>query len=337
MLAGHRTEPSPEPTPNVDPRILDLVVCPRDQLRLEPGEGSLVCANGHEYAVLGGLPILLVSDSTPTHAEATFSLNAARLHEMPEYGVTPTGLTVDPWVNEAIAATNGMLYLPVQGKLTEYPIPAIRLPRGHGQLLLEIGCNWGRWCIAAAQAGYRPVGIDPSLNGVLAARRVTQQLGIDACFAVADGRYLPFRTGTFDQVFSYSVLQHLSKPDVCEILKDVARVLRPGGRSLIQMANMFGVRCLYHQGRRGFRSTHGFEVRYWSPGELKETFTRLIGPSGLSIDGFFSLDPQLSDLRFLPPSYKAIVYASEILRRVGTAVPALKMVADSLYVESVRN
>ena len=93
-----------------------------------------------------------------------------------------------------------------------------------------------------------PVGIDPSLNGVLAARRVTQQLGIDACFAVADGRYLPFRTGTFDQVFSYSVLQHLSKPDVCEILTDVARVLRPGGRSLIQMANMFGVRCLYHQG-----------------------------------------------------------------------------------------
>ena len=138
-------------------------------------------------------------------------------------------------------------------------------------------------------------------------------------------------------MFSYSVLQHLSKPDVCEILKDVARVLRPGGRSLIQMANMFGVRCLYHQGRRGFRATHGFEVRYWSPGELKETFARLIGPSELSIDGFFSLDPQLSDLRFFPPSYKAIVYASEMLRRVGAAVPALKLVADSLYVDSVRN
>jgi len=332
MLAGHRTEPSPD----VDPRILDLVVCPRDQLKLEQRGDTLFCSNGHEYPILGGVPILLVSDAAPTHMEATLSIEAGRLRELPAYGATPTGLRVDPWVNQAIGATNGMLYLPVLGKLTEYPIPAIRLPPGQGQLLLEIGCSWGRWSIAAAQAGYHSVGIDPSLNGVLAARRVTQQLGIDACFAVADGRYLPFRSGTFDQVFSYSVLQHLSKLDVCVILADINRVLRPGGRSLIQMANRFGVRCLYHQARRGFRATHGFEVRYWSPRELEQTFAGLIGPTELSIDGFFSLDPQISDVRFFPASYKAIVYASELLRRVGAAFPALKLVADSLYVDSVR-
>jgi SAM-dependent methyltransferase/uncharacterized protein YbaR (Trm112 family) len=332
MATRHSIGPSPE----VDARLLDLVVCPRDRLMLEAREGGLVCEGGHEYPVLGGIPILLVSDSSPTHVEATRSLEAGRSRELPAYGVDPTGLAVDPWVNEAIGATNGSLYLPVLGKLTEYPIPDVRLPRGNGQLLLEIGCNWGRWCIAAARAGYRPVGIDPSLKGVLAARRVTQQLGIDACFAVADGRYLPFRAGTFDQVFSYSVLQHLSKQDVCEILTDVTRVLRPGGRSLIQMANMFGVRCLYHQARRGFRATHGFEVRYWSPKELKATFEKLIGPTELSIDGFFSLDPQFSDLRFFPAPYKGIVYASEMLRRLGTIVPALKVIADSLYLNSVR-
>jgi SAM-dependent methyltransferase/uncharacterized protein YbaR (Trm112 family) len=332
MLAAHRTGPPPD----FDTRILDLVVCPRDKLKLDPREGSLFCANGHEYPILGGVPILLVSDTAPTHVEATLSIEAGRLRELPAYGATPTGLAVDPWVNESIGATNGMLYLPVLGKLTEYPIPAIRLPPGRDQLLLEIGCSWGRWCIAAAQAGYRAVGIDPSLNGVLAARRVTQQLGIDACFAVADGRYLPFRSGTFDQVFSYSVLQHLSKLDVCEILADISRVLRPGGRSLIQMPNRFGVRCFYHQARRGFRATQGFEVRYWSPRELEETFARLIGPTELSIDGFFSLDPQISDVRFFPAPYKAIVYASELLRRVGAAFPALKLVADSLYVDSVR-
>jgi len=333
MHAAHRTSPSPD----FDARILDLVVCPRDRLELSSRAGSLFCANGHEYPVLGGIPILLVSDAAPTHVEATYSLEAGRLREMPAYGATPTGLEIDPWVNDAIPATNGLLYLPVQGRLKEYPIPAIRLPRGEGKLLLEIGCSWGRWCVAAAQAGYHPVGIDPSLKGVLAARRVTRQLGIDACFAVADGRYLPFRSGTFDQVFSYSVLQHLSKADVREILIDVSRVLRPGGRSLIQMANMFGVRCLYHQARRGFRATHGFEVRYWSPRELKETFARLIGPSELSIDGFFSLNPQVSDLRFFPARYKAVVYASEALRHAGGAVPALQLVADSLYVDSMRD
>ncbi len=332
MPAAHRVGPPPD----LDLRILDLVVCPRDHLRLDLRRDSLFCANGHEYPVLGGVPILLVSDSAPTHVEATLSLEAGRLRELPSFGATPTGELVDPWVNDAIPATNGLLYLPVQGRLTEYPIPTIRLPRGDGKLLLEIGCSWGRWCVAAARAGYRPVGIDPSLNGVLAARRVAQQLGIDACFAVADGRYLPFCSGTFDQVFSYSVLQHLSKEDVCEVLADVSRVLRPGGRSLIQMGNAFGIRCLYHQARRGFRATHGFEVRYWSPRELKATFGRLIGPTELSIDGFFSLNPQASDLRFFPARYKAVVYASEALRRAGKALPALKLVADSLYVDSLR-
>lgn len=65
------------------------------------------------------------------------------MRELPRYGATPTGLTVDPWVNDEIAATNGMLYLPLQGKLSEYPIPTIQLPRGNGHLLLEIGCSWG--------------------------------------------------------------------------------------------------------------------------------------------------------------------------------------------------
>src|SRR5258707_10673391 len=174
MLAGHRTEPAP----HVDPRILELFVCPRDKMKLDSTDSSLFCATGHEYRFLGGVPILLVSDSAPTHVEATFSLEAGRLRQLPQYGAIPTGLPVDPWVNEEMAATNGMLYLPVQGKLKEYPIPDIRLPPGNGQLLLEIGCSWGRWCIAAAQAGYRAFGIDPSLNGVLAARRVTKQLGI---------------------------------------------------------------------------------------------------------------------------------------------------------------
>src|SRR5580658_7694136 len=109
MFAAHRTGPLPD----VDASILDLVVCPRDKLKLDSMEGSLFCANGHEYPVLGGVPILLVGDTAPTHIEATLSLDAGRLREMPPYGVTPTGMIVDPWVNEEIAATNGMLYLPV--------------------------------------------------------------------------------------------------------------------------------------------------------------------------------------------------------------------------------
>ena len=122
------------------------------------------------------------------------------------------------------------------------------------------------------------VGIDPSLKGVLAARRVSRQLGIEGHFLVADGRFLPFPDGSFSRVFSYSVLQHLSKENVQIVLPEIRRVLKTGGEAMVQLPNVFGLRSLYHEIRRGFRETRDFEVRYWTIPELKSTFSRLIGP-----------------------------------------------------------
>lgn len=61
---------------------------------------------------------------------------------------------IDPFVKAAIGATNGSLYQHLVGKLTEYPVPALRLPAGDGRSFLEVGCSWGRWCLAAAQPGH---------------------------------------------------------------------------------------------------------------------------------------------------------------------------------------
>ena len=61
-----------------------------------------------------------------------------------------------------VAATNGFMYLHLLGKLSEYPIPDLRLPEGNGTPLLDVGCNWGRWSIAAARKGYAATGVDPS-------------------------------------------------------------------------------------------------------------------------------------------------------------------------------
>ena len=42
--------------------------------------------------------------------------------------------------------------------------------RTGGTRLLDIGCSWGRWSLAAAARGYDAVGIDPSLGAIMAAR-----------------------------------------------------------------------------------------------------------------------------------------------------------------------
>ena len=333
------TIPSPAntPTSQAESPLWDVLACPRDKQPLRRTADTLVCEQGHRYPIVEGVPIFLLSEVEQTHIEGTRAVKIAETGDassLPKFEIGPND--IDPFVRNAIGATNGGLYQHLVGNLTAYPIPNLRLPPGENKLFLEVGCNWGRWCIAAARAGYRPIGIDPSLKAIRSANRVARQLGIDVTYLVADARYLPFRDGAFDQAFSYSVLQHLSKAHARRCLTEVRHTLKVGGNALVQMPNVYGIRCLYHQMRRGFRETRDFEVRYWRPAELLTAFDADIGPSELSVDGYFSLNVQASDLRFMPPRYRALVQTSERLRKLSGAIPLLANFADSLYISSQR-
>jgi SAM-dependent methyltransferase/uncharacterized protein YbaR (Trm112 family) len=321
----------------LSPILLQVLACPRDMKPLREVDGFLVCTNDHRYAIVEGIPILLVSEASQTHIEGERALAIAEGRDgsaLPEIKVT--GQEVDPFVQNTIAGTNGGFYIPLIGKLKKYPIPNLRLRPSKGELFLDVGCNWGRWCIAATRLGYRALGIDPSLKSIRAAYRIARQLGLEISFVVADARYLPFSASTFDYAFSYSVLQHFSKDNCLAALHEIRRVLKVGGRSLVQMPNAFGVRSLYIQLRRRFREPVDFEVRYWTPAELRHAFCSAIGPSELSVDGFFSLDAQISDVRMLPGRYRPVVYTSEALRRISTRMEWIGALADSLYVTATR-
>jgi len=117
---------------------------------------------------------------------------------------------------------------------------------------------------------------------------------------------------------------------------EIARVLKPGGTSWVQMPNAFGARNAYQLARRRFREGDAFEVRYWTPAELNRAFER-IGPTQLSTDGFLTLNPQVADLDLLPTPLRALVRASEVLRKASEKAPVLTKVADSVNVRSLRN
>jgi SAM-dependent methyltransferase len=243
---------------------------------------------------------------------------------------------VDPVVSFLVGATSGYLYREFIGNLRSYPIPDIRLEEGRGRTLLDVGCSWGRWSIAAARKGYDAVGIDPSLGAVMAARRAARALGMNTRYVVGDARFLPFRDACFDAVFSYSVLQHMAQDDVRLALAQVARVLKPGGLSKIQMASAFGVRSLYHLARRRFRPPRSFDVRYWRPAELRREFGRLIGASSLSADCFFGLGLQSADAAMMGGAKRFILRVSDGLVGVSRTLRPLALLADSLYIESRR-
>ncbi len=335
----------------MNPWLLENLACPVDKTPLKLHQG-LECSHGHRYPVVDGIPVLLIDGIEQTLDVAQQSLLQAAepgsAQNDPLY-LRSLGLSeqqrqqilqmpdspIDPVVSYLVGATNGLAYVHLLGKLTRYPIPTLRLPPGEGKPLLDVGCNWGRWTLAAARKGYRSVGVDPSLGAVMAARRVARSLGLEAQFVVGDGRNLPFRDGCFDTVFSYSVIQHFTPPDAALSVSEMGRVLRAGGRSLVQMPTKWGVRCLYHQFRRRAQPYRKFDVTYYRVGELKRLFSR-IGPTRLSVDCYFGIGLQPSDWALMPWKTRAAIGLSECIRLLSRLFAPLRWVADSVYLQSQR-
>src|SRR3954471_20878831 len=319
--------------------LIRNLVCPRDRGDLELNGDRLECGAGHEYHVIDGVPVMIFEDERPTHDYLRQSLEQVKRVVAGEpltsvLRACETSNGVDGFVQGELPYTNGNLYFSVQNKLTRYPLPFLRLPESKGERLLDVGCNWGRWSIRAAQSGYKPVGIDPSLDAVLAARRIAQQLVADATFVVGDARHLPFRDGCFDVAFSYGVLQHFSKENAQTALDEMDRVLRYNGKILVQMPNKYGIRSFQQQWRRGFSEGKDFDVRYWTPAELVSTFEKRFGKTKFSADCYFGLGIQAADVDLLPPKFKAVVYTSEFLRKISNGIKPLAKLADSVYLES---
>jgi SAM-dependent methyltransferase len=143
---------------------------------------------------------------------------------------------------------------------------------------------------------------------------------------------MPFADGSFDVVYSYSVIQHFSRAHARRAICEMGRVLRPGGIAFVQMAHWLGLRSLYHLARRWPRPPRGFEVRYWTVSQLRQVFTSCIGPAALDVDGFFGLGIQEGDVSYLPLKYRLIVQTSARLRRASRRVTPLLYAADSLFV-----
>jgi SAM-dependent methyltransferase/uncharacterized protein YbaR (Trm112 family) len=334
--------------------------CPKDATSLAlQSDGNLSCEHGHLYPVVDGVPVLLRDDIEQTMDLASASMARARNEpgsidvRNPDLYLESLGVSeaekdvavkltitrdgvVDPVVSVLIAATNGVAYKPLVGRLSDYPIPDIRAPQADGKLMLDIGCNWGRWSIAAARKGYHVVGIDPSLSAVMAAKRVSKQLCLAIDYICADARYLPFRDDVFDIAFSYSVIQHFSKANAERAFLEIGRVLRPSGNCLIQMPNCCGIRNLASLIKRRFSEGIGFDVRYWGIRELQEALECCVGPATISVHCYFGLGLEPTDSHLMPYYVRGMIGLSEKIRNVSARIPWLTKVADSLYVSAVK-
>ena len=108
-------------------------------------------------------------------------------------------------------------------------LPEAPLPYGRA---MELGCGTGFFLLNLMPSGVAEKGsvTDLSPGMVKVALRNAENLGLDVDGRVADAESIPYDDDTFDLVVGHAVLHHI--PDVEPSLREVLRVLKPGGEFL---------------------------------------------------------------------------------------------------------
>jgi SAM-dependent methyltransferase len=122
--------------------------------------------------------------------------------------------------------------------------------------ILDCGCGTGHNLALLRRYG-RPTGIDLTWTGLTVARQRGERR-----LARATAARLPFAAETFDLVTSFDVLYALPDQTERDAIAEMFRVLRPGGRLLVNVAALDAL--------RGNHSILSGEVRRYSRGALEK-------------------------------------------------------------------
>jgi ubiquinone/menaquinone biosynthesis C-methylase UbiE len=144
----------------------------------------------------------------------------------------------------------------------EWHIPeAAQFARAKDLAVLEVGCGLGTDGAQFAKAGARYTGIDLTDAAVELAKRRFELFDLPGTFRVTDAERLDFPDNSFDLVYSHGVLHHT--PDTAAAIREIHRVLRPGGKAVVM---------LYHRDSYNYRVNismlrrTGVQLLHWNTG-----------------------------------------------------------------------
>jgi SAM-dependent methyltransferase/uncharacterized protein YbaR (Trm112 family) len=278
--------------------LLTLLRCPScgasDSLRLaatshnehEAREGRLVCASCRlERPIRDGVADLMLSPSTEVRAEAEGlkrfagamrrdGWDRARILRLPD---EPDG------------------YWWAQRRSMQRLLETVAF--APGQTLLDVGANTC-WATATfADIGLRAVALDISMvemQGLRTADWWFEDRGLHFERVLAQMSDLPFRDDSFDWVFCCEVLHHNDRRAMTDALREIHRVLRPGGTLLVINEPL--------RWPRDLKRDHGAEVAQFDGNEHVYFFLEylwMVWHAGFqrmrvsepAFDVFFSRDP----------------------------------------------
>jgi len=108
-----------------------------------------------------------------------------------------------------------------------------------GQKVLELGCGTGIDLNIVANENPNAIcfGSDISQKSILISVEISKLFGNDTQYFVADTRYIPLKSGSFDLVFSQGLVEHFKEP--LHVLKEQARTLKMGGILIVNVPQRF--------------------------------------------------------------------------------------------------
>ena len=112
------------------------------------------------------------------------------------------------------------------------------LGSAEGTAVLDVPCGDGRLTVRLAACGYAMTGVDLAADELELARAAAARAGVDAQFVVGDLRSLP-DVGPVDGVLSWgNSFGYLVPADTVRSLAGMHRLLRPGGRLVLESATV---------------------------------------------------------------------------------------------------
>lgn len=155
-----------------------------------------------------------------------------------------------------------------------------------GSRLLDLGSGPGRHAFEAYRRGVHVVCADLRHDdlrqalGTLTAMRDAGEAppGTEFGAATADALALPFPDGSFDHVIASEVLEHI--PSDRAAMREIARVLRPGGTAAVTVPRWFPERVCWALSDR-YHDRPGGHVRIYRGHELRSR----LADAGLTVTG----------------------------------------------------
>src|SRR5688572_5426013 len=201
--------------------------------------------------------------------------------------------------------------------------------RGRALTVLDAGCGTGYNIEHYEKAGHTVFAFDIAKEAISGVQR---KGFLRICQASVTE--IPYRSGTFDFVFSFDVVQQLSMKEGEQALQEMHRVLKPGGRLFIRVAAFEWLRSSHdaelHTQHRYTRSelqallkNAGFELRRATyantllfPVILLRRFLKKVG-----VGGGTDVKPLPSGLRWIDPIFRTIMSAEADFLRGRGAFP----------------